>query len=738
MEATTRSNSWPRRAAAWFAQTGKAILPDAGVATGRFAIASRDVAIVLLGSGLVGLFLGLATGWQVAIESAQVVAGVVTYPEGNPFAMYHIKTWTLLHQIPAALLLLGVPERALALAVAGLAGMLSFQALALCALAVGAHRFVAIMTPLALLGSEIYGEMGSVYPIRILSNAPWVLYGCVGTSLAVLIWALAAVNCKRPAALLMGLAPAIHPTMGAWCAGVGLLAAAWNWKDRRDELRGCLKCFLIGVALASMSLAVQLYLSRNVPDISNEEKMQYIAAFAANWDSHRKPFPLDHIVLVVAGLAIAVSGIWLRYLADRLPHASQFLLRATLISGVISILLCISTQWQEDLPMAMLMAMPGRYINVVGLAFPAICIGLIYRHRATLLGHLSLAAVLSYLLLCTQCFEAGWVYAPSSCVPVLASMFMTITQLPHLARSESSHRALPWLLRASSILGPLGVMALAVHISRASLHLGVLMWFLFAITLVGLFVRRLGDGWIEGWIECYSFVALWACVCFMLSPLFVIALLTACTAYLLFERRREIEAWLHRYGHPEVRRTASLSLGVATAVLLGFTLGRQVWDTLPEMNDWNNNSVYEVAHRGDGLLLTGANLRATQLRTRRPVLLEGPALNQLPYVPASGPAMNEILKHVYGDDLFSPRPAGWRRAGGLHRNAARAVWEYRDLDEWQQLARQFGFTQIMTSETWNLKLPVVARSRRLVLYDIPGVEPVRQALSSSEDLKQAF
>jgi hypothetical protein len=74
----------------------------------------------------------------------------------------------------------------------------------------------------------------------------------------------------------------------------------------------------------------------------------------------------------------------------------------------------------------------------------------------------------------------------------------------------------------------------------------------------------------------------------------------------------------------------------------------------------------------------------------------------------------------------------------LHRNAARAVWEYRDLDEWQQLARQFGFTQIMTSETWNLKLPVVARSRRLVLYDIPGVEPVRQALSSSEDLKQAF
>jgi hypothetical protein len=726
MDAIAQQHSWPRRAAAWFINTGKACQPDATVLTGRFTIQPRNIGIVLLGSGLLGLFLGLATGWQVAIESAQVVAGVVQYPEGNPFAMYHIKTWTLLHQIPAALLVLGVPERALALAVAGLAGMLSFQALALCALAVGAHRFVAILTPLALLGSEIYGEMGSVYPIRILSNAPWVLYGCVGTSMAVLIWALIAVDAKRTAALLMGIAPAVHPTMGAWCAGIGLVAVAWNWKDRRDELRPCLPYFLTGVAIAAVSLLVHLYLSRNVPDISDAEKMEYIAAFAANWDSHRKPFPLDHIVLIVAGLAIAVSGLWLRLFADRLPHASQFLLRALLLSGVISILLCISTQWQEHLPMTMLMAMPGRYINVVALAFPAVCIGLIYRHRPTLLGHLSLAAVFSYLLLCTQCFEAEWIYAPSSCVTVLACMFMTLGQLPQCVADEARGKCSPWLLRACTLIGPLGVLALAVFVSLASLHLALLLWTLFAVTLAGLVVRRLGSGWIEGWIEIYCLASLWACACFMLPPLLVIALLATSVAYLLFELRVQVEAWLSRSGMAEIRRTAAYSISAAAAVLLAFTIGRQILVTLPEMYDWHNNSVYEVAHRGEGLLLTASNLRATQLRTRRPVLLEGPALNQLPYVPASGPAMNEILKRIYGDDLFSPRPAGWRRAGGLHRDAARAIWEYRDVAEWQDLAREFGFTQIMTSETWHLKLPVVARSRRLVLYDIPGVQPVRR------------
>jgi hypothetical protein len=114
------------------------------------------------------------------------------------------------------------------MAIGGLTGMISFTALALCAYACGASRLLASMTPVVLLGTQVYGELSSIYPIRVLSNAPWVLYGCVGTSLVLLAWSLIGVGAKRSGALLMGLAPVIHPTMGAWCLGIGGLALMWK------------------------------------------------------------------------------------------------------------------------------------------------------------------------------------------------------------------------------------------------------------------------------------------------------------------------------------------------------------------------------------------------------------------------------------------------------------------------------------------------------------------------------
>ena len=45
-----------------------------------------------------------------AVETAQVVAGLVKYPSGNPFYVYHTKLWTVVHQICAVLLRAGVSE----------------------------------------------------------------------------------------------------------------------------------------------------------------------------------------------------------------------------------------------------------------------------------------------------------------------------------------------------------------------------------------------------------------------------------------------------------------------------------------------------------------------------------------------------------------------------------------------------------------------------------------------------
>jgi hypothetical protein len=48
-------------------------------------------------SGLLGYFVGSRgfPEWQVPVETAQVLAGIVRYPPDNPFLIYHLKLWTV-------------------------------------------------------------------------------------------------------------------------------------------------------------------------------------------------------------------------------------------------------------------------------------------------------------------------------------------------------------------------------------------------------------------------------------------------------------------------------------------------------------------------------------------------------------------------------------------------------------------------------------------------------------------
>ena len=128
---------------------------------------------VLLVSGILGFRVGMVgfPDWQVAVETAQVLAGLVQYPHDNIFYIYHTKLWTCLHQVLALALRAGATEMSLSLAVSGVMGMLTFQALALFVyalsravlLSVGAAALIVVagatdygvVFPLFLFGSEL-------------------------------------------------------------------------------------------------------------------------------------------------------------------------------------------------------------------------------------------------------------------------------------------------------------------------------------------------------------------------------------------------------------------------------------------------------------------------------------------------------------------------------------------------------------------------------------------------------
>src|SRR2546426_559310 len=84
-------------------------------------------------------------------------------------------------------------------------------------LVIGCCGLLAIFVPLMCLGAKVFDEVQGTYIIYLLSQRPWIYYGAFGTSLVLMIWSLYGVGMRRSGALLMGLAPALHPTMGTWC-----------------------------------------------------------------------------------------------------------------------------------------------------------------------------------------------------------------------------------------------------------------------------------------------------------------------------------------------------------------------------------------------------------------------------------------------------------------------------------------------------------------------------------------
>lgn len=130
--------------------------------------------------------------------------------------------------------------------------------------------------------------------------------------------------------------------------------------------------------------------------------------------------------------------------------------------------------------------------------------------------------------------------------------------------------------------------------------------------------------------------------------------------------------------------------------------------------------MFAAAAKSHGLLLTVPRLGIAQLRSRRGLVLYGQALNQITYVPSSGPAINRVLKGIYDEDLLKPRPPGWVKCGGIMHDSARGVWQARTPGEWQRLGREFGFSAILTYRDWRLRLPIAAQNAELTLYRVAG------------------
>jgi hypothetical protein len=578
---------------------------------GRRAVltARQQVFVILLVSGALGFRIGVASfaDWQVAVETAQVVARLVEYPSATPFYVYHTKLWTILHQILAGALLAGVSERTLSVIVSGMLGMLSFQALSLITFAFCRDVLLAIGVAPLVLFTRI-AEVGAIYPIWLMGTSH--TYGILGLSYAALVAGFLGAGWPRIGLFLLGTAPAVHPSLGVWLVVLAAAAAAWDREFLVSTFRPAGRWFVAGCAVTMASFGAQYAFTYDAPPIEADAARRYLAAFVSFWDGHRRPVHLRSDGLAVNIAAVVAASAWLATSREVIPRSAQFLLRFAIVAGAFSLALA-AVSWipPDRLPLSLVILMPGRVLNLNGLMFTSMLVGVLGAYSPALWSRTLLLILFGGLIVANRSLFPG---------------------------------------------------------AQASLSSMVIL---------------------------------------------VLTTLACCAA-----------GWRVSQRQGSVLSTIPSTLvQVATLVTLVW-VGRAAWK-LPAPGpftffDRTNDPLFQKLSNERGLLLTGGDVHLMQLRTRRPVLLDGGGLDGLPYSLEAAPQTDRILREVYSVDLFNP-PAEARLAGVVPTRLNKAAWESFTEERWQAIARDYGVTQVVTPQRWNLKLPVSGQNRSVTVYDIP-------------------
>jgi hypothetical protein len=616
------------------------------------------VIVVLAASGIGGFHAGMVTfpDWQVAVETAQVVAGIVQYPPENPFYIYHRGLWTILHQIIALPLLAGVSEIAISKILSGLLGMISLQALALIVYALGRNSLLAIGAAF-LIAFTRTAEFGVSYPIYLMGTHH--TYGAIGLSMVALVAGFAGVGWYRTAAFLLGLAPAVHPSIGTWFALSVAIAALWHFRRTTVEIVPAWKFLAAGGGVTAISLLVHLAQSTDMPAIDPDVAGRYLTSFVTSWDAHRHSAnPTADGSKVTMG-TLALSIIWLTW-SPGLPRPAVLLLRLVTVTAALGLTLVgVSFIPPATLPSTLLILMPARFLNFNALIGTAVLFGLV-------------AALGRTHNLARQ--EMG--ESKRQTGRTLWSGFLGLYLSIGLCIGNSS---MLWEWLRTSDQGVLRSVLTGVAPTSPTKPLQILLTVSVALAIVTV---------VSWWRERRT------------------SSLPSRTPPSVAAGMRTLDAVLR-----------------GSVLLTAAGVGALFWNYPPRpvqalFLDRTNNPAFARAADTPGLLVTGGEVQLVQLRTRRPVLVDSGGVDGMTYALASGPALERILRDVYDIDLFNP-PAEARGKGAIPNDFNRATWERFSLERWQQIRLAYHVTQVLADSRWELALPVAARGPGFTLYDIP-------------------
>ena len=622
---------------------------------------------VVAAAALLGFGLGASSpAWHVALEPAQLLAGTVRYPVPTPFELYETQVWNVWHQLLAPLLAAGLSERTLSVLLSGTTTALTFAAVSGFARALGAGTLLALTAPLLMLLKHPT-QAGFSYPIYLLGEGH--TYGMAG--LAWLALALAAFVAERwlLAGFLVGLAPALHVSLGAWLAIAIGAAALPALPALRPHLRRFCTGVALGGALCALSLGVHLALAPALPPSDPASSERYLTAFVRLWDAHRVAPDLGARPSFMVWCSALTALALLRLERDRLGAGAALALRVLVVCSAVGFVVSMALPQLvlEAVPKLLLIAMPTRLANLASLLGIPLALAVIDRFRSDPLPRVLLLAAMGLLALSF----GGPVWWSRINLWTTGAPVLAISAVVALARSAPHRREA--VLVTAGLLGWLVLRAAWRGLSHPNWQ--------------GL------PGELSLDVALGSFIAAWFAF-----------------------GRRGTEPGSERFG-----RALDLALGAglaAIAVGIASTHAARAGAVWPQLRDRTNHPVLAQAARGEGLLLVGPGLWMTQLRTRRPLLLDPSALDMLPYVLPVGPEVEAILREAYGIEFFHP-PAQALEAGVLPDKPVRELFARRTPDEWREVRARFGVSELLIQADWKLRLPALARGDGYALYALP-------------------
>ncbi len=268
---------------------------------------NNPVYFILLLSGLFGFCMSLKISpYQPYVESGQVIAGIVNYPIDNPFYYYHHKLITLIKELAALFLYLGIPEKITGTILMAMVVTIGFQGISLAIFAISKQKLISVLSPFVLL--YFFLDMRSYY-IRInYAILFFDAYSGLSLSYTMLTLSLIALKKYKSGALLLGLSLAIHPTMGAWISFIGGLTLLWWYFSAKLVIKPYLKFYIIGFLLSSVYLFYHFYTTYAIklPYASPEVIEQFFLA-TLEWSNHHRKFPLGDFITERGFILLIIS-----------------------------------------------------------------------------------------------------------------------------------------------------------------------------------------------------------------------------------------------------------------------------------------------------------------------------------------------------------------------------------------------------------------------------------------------